>query len=156
MQPFGITTVGQGASAVQIVDPLNPEVIKLIDKRPPYWLNVPLIWPTPRTLNQGISEVSQERRFDLLIVGARSVLNYSLVKLRNDTTDDYYSNDFVTISALTGGAGANRMEFQWESFIYLPAQTQLVVEALLGETSPGSGVLEPDASIVFNCIRINA
>lgn len=155
MQPFAITTQGTGANAVQIVDPLHPDIIKLLDKRPPYWLEVPLVWPTPRTLGQGIQQPTQERRFDLLIVGARSVLNYSLIKLRNDTTDEYYSNDFITISALTGGAGPNRMEFRWESYIYLPAQTQLVVEALLGETSPGSGTLEPDASIVFDCVRIN-
>lgn len=156
MQPFGITTVGQGASQVQVVDPMHPEVVKLISKRRPYWLNVPLIWPAPRTLNQGISQPTQERRFDLLITGARSALNYSLVKVKNDTTDDFYSNEFMPIFAMTGGTASNRMEYQWESFIYLPAQTQLVVEALLGETAPGSGVLEADASIIFNCVVINA
>lgn len=141
---------------MQVVDPMHPDVIKVINKRRPYWLTVPLIWPAPRSLNQGISVPTQERRFDLLITGARSALNYSLVKLRNDTTDDFYSNDFIPIFVMTGGAAANRMEYQWESFIYLSAQTQLVIDALLGETSPGSGILEADGSITFNCVVINA
>ena len=156
MQPFAITNAGQGTGAVQVVDPLHPEVIKLINKRPPYWLTVPLVWQAPRNIGNGISPVTQERRFDLLLVGARSALNYSQIKLRNDTTDDYYSNAFVPIFCITGGAASNRMEYQWESFIYLPAQTRLVVEATLGETTPGSGIAEPNGELVFSCIEINA
>ncbi len=156
MQPFGITTVGQGAGAVQVVDPMHPEVIKLMNKRRPYWLNVPLVWPGPRSLGQVITPPTQERRFDLLLTGARSALNYSLVKVKNDTTDDFYSNDFVPIFVMTGGAASNRMTYEWESYIYLPAQTQLIVEAALGETAPGSGILEPDGFFTFNCVVINA
>jgi hypothetical protein len=156
MQPFGIKTVGQGANQVQFVDPFDAEVIKLVKGRRPYWLSVPLVWDAPRTLGQGITPVSQERRFDLLITGARSALDYSLIKMRNDTTDDYYSNEFVPIFCVTGGAASNRMAYQWESWIYLPSQTRLVIEAQLGETTPGSGVLEPNGEIVFNCVVINA
>lgn len=155
MTPFAITTVGQGANAVQVVDPMHPEIIKLINKRSPYWLIVPLVWAAPRTIGNSISQPTQERRFDLLLTGARSALNYSLIKLKNDTTDEFYSNDFMPIFGATGGSASNRSDYRWESFIYLPAQTQLVVDALLGETAPGSGVAEPDGSIMFNCVILN-
>jgi len=155
MQPFGITTSGQGANQVQIVDPLHPDVIKLMTARRPYKLRVPLVWPAPRTLGNPIETSTPQRKFDLLLLGARSALNYSLVRLKNDKTDDYYSNEYVEIFSFTGGAASDRQEYQWESFIWLPSNTQLVVSALLGETTPGSGTPEPDGSIVFDCVVIN-
>ena len=156
MQPFGITTTGQGASQVQIVDPLHADVIKLMTARRPYKLRVPLIWLTPRTLGNAIETSTPQRKFDLLLLGARSALSYSLVRLKNDNTDDYYSNEYVEIFSFTGGAASDRQEYQWESFIWLPSNTTLVVSALLGETTPGSGVAEADGSIVFDCVVINA
>ncbi|HMV47023.1 MAG TPA: hypothetical protein PLD20_05785 [Blastocatellia bacterium] len=149
--PFAISKTGN----VEIVDPLHPDVIKLFRDRRPYKLNVPLIWPAPRTVGQGLQQPTQERRFSLLILGAQSALNYSLVRLRNATTDDYYSNDFVPMFSVAGGSSGDREEYQWSSWIYLPAQTQLVVEAILGETSPGSGTAEPDGAITFHCVVIN-
>lgn len=99
MQPFAIKAVGQGADQVQIVDPMHPEVIKLITKRSPYWLIVPLVWEAPRVIGNTISNPTQERRFDLLLTGARSALNYSQVKLKKTRRMNSIPTTFCRSSA---------------------------------------------------------
>lgn len=154
MQPFAIKTVGQAPNAVQVVDPLSQEVIQLMQERRPYYLSVPLVWAAPRTIGDQISKSTQQRDFNLLIFGARSSLNYSTLRLRNDTTDIYYSNDFVPFYSVTGGSGSDRQLWEWHSWIYLPANTVLIIDAKLGPTLPGGGVAEADSEIVFECAVI--
>lgn len=154
MQPFAIKTVGAAPNLSQLVDPISPEVVALMQERRPYYLTVPLIWAAPRTIGDSINKSTQERNFNLLILGARSSLNYSQLRLRNDTTDVFYSNDFVPFYSMTGGSGGDRQLWEWHSWIYLPANTTLVVDAVLGPTLPGGGVAEADSEIVFECIVI--
>ncbi len=154
MKPFAIKTVGQGPNAVQVVDPFSPEVVQLMQARRPYELIVPLVWDAPRAIGNQITESTQERNFNLLVLGARSSLNYSTLRLRNETTDLYYSNAFVPFYAVTGGSGADRQLWDWHSWIYLPANTILVIDAQLGPTLPGGGVAEADSEIVFDCVVI--
>lgn len=154
MQPFAIRTVKPGPNAVQVVDPLSQEVIQIMQDRRPYYLNVPLVWPAPRTIGDQISESTQQRNFDLLIFGARSALNFSSLRLRNETTDIFYSNDFVPFYAVTGGSSGDRQLWEWHSWIYLPANTVLIVDAKLGSTIPGGGLAEADSEIVFECAVI--
>ena len=155
MQPFAIRTVNPGQpNQVQVIDPLSSEVIEIMKNRKPYYLSVPLVWDAPRTIGDEISLATQERNFNLLIFGARSSLNYSTLRLRNETDDFFYSNDYVPFYAVTGGSAGDRQLWEWHSWIYLPANTQLVISAKLGPTVPGGGVAEADSEIVFECAVI--
>ena len=148
MTPFGIYQKGQ----VQIVDPLSPEVVELMQRRKPYYLNVPLVWDAPRAIGNLTQNTTPERKMNLLLMGARSALNYSTLRIKNETTDFYYMNDFTPFYAVTGGSGSDRQLWDWRSWIYLPANTVLVIDAVLGPTAPGGNTPEEDGEIIFDAI----
>lgn len=152
MQPVGITgTDGK----VQIIDPLNPEVVKLLQKRKPFWMNMPIRFPVTRTNGQRLDDVrTQQRRFDTLIIGAQSTFTYTEVRLKQESGEDFFSTAPIPIGAFTGYIGQYRRPYRWDAFLFIPGNTILQAEAILRETAPGSGVLEPDGSIIFEAISL--
>lgn len=152
MQPVGLISAD---NKVQIIDPLNPEVIKLLQKRKPFWMNMPIRFPAPRSNGQRLDDVrTQQRRFDTLIIGAQSGLTWTEVRLKQESGEDFFSTAPIPIGAFTGYIGQYRRPYRWDSFIFVPGNTILQAEAVLRETAPGSGTLEPDGSILFEAISL--
>ncbi len=153
-QPTAITA--SNAKGVQIIDPLDPEVLKLLAKRKPFWLPLPLRWPATRTLGQRIDDAqTQQRRFDTLIVGCQSGLVWSEVRLKQESGEDFFSTQPIPIGAFTGYiAGQYRAPYDWQTFLYVPGNTVIQAEAILRETAPGSGTLEPDGALYFTAISL--
>jgi hypothetical protein len=151
MQPVAIID----GKNVQVVDPLDPQVLRLLQKRKPFWLTMPLRWPAVRSLGQRIDDAkTQQRRFDTLIIGAQSSLTYSRVRLKQESGEDFFSTEPIPIGAFTGYIGQYRQPYRWDTFLFVPGNTVIQAEAVLQETAPGSGTLEPDGGIWFEAISL--
>lgn len=153
MQPVAITN--PNSKQVEVIDPLDPAVLKLLQKRKPFWLTLPLRWTGARTIGQQLdSAQTKQRRFDTLVVGCQSDLTYSRVRLKQESGEDFFSTEAIPIGAFTGYIGQYRRPYQWDTFLYIPGNTVIQADAYLGETSPGSGVAEPDGALYFQAISL--
>lgn len=153
MQPVAIKK--PNSPGVEVVDPLDPEVLKLLQRRKPFWLTLPLVWAAPRTIGQQLdSPQTKQRRFDTLVIGCQSQLTYSRVRLKQESGEDFFSTEPIPIGAFSGYIGQYRQPYRWDTFLYIPGNTVIQADAYLGETTPGSGVAEPNGGLYFEAISL--